>query len=90
MKTGWVILIAAIALVLGFIAGGLVGGAGGVIGGGLAGVCYTADAAVKEGFMTDDERRALLQSFTVKHPEVSAKLEAKGDLTSICSEILKS
>jgi hypothetical protein len=88
MKTGWVIVIALLTLVLGFIGGAMVGSAGGVLGGGLAGVCYTADVAVKEGLLTEEQKASLLQSLMSKHPELANKLEVKGDLSTLCKDLL--
>jgi hypothetical protein len=88
MKTGWVILIAVATLLLGFLAGAFAGSAGGAVGGGLAGVCYTAQIAVKDGMITADQKDTLLQSIASKHADVAGKLHFKGDLPSLCTDLL--
>lgn len=88
MRTGWVIVIALIALFVGFGAGGILGGATGAVGGGLAGVCFTADIAVKEGLLDDAQRNTLLQAINAKHPETANTLQATGDLVGVCKDVL--
>ena len=88
MKTGWVILIAVVTLILGFFVGVFVGSAGGAVGGGLAGVCYTSEIAVKEGMLSAEQKDALLNVIESKHADVAGKLRFKGNLPSLCTDLL--
>jgi hypothetical protein len=88
MKTGWVILIAVGTLIVGFLVGAVAGSAGGAVGGGLAAVCYTTQIAVREGMLTADQKDALLQAIESRHADVAGKLHFKGNLPSLCSDLL--
>lgn len=88
MKTVWVVLIAIACLALGAFAGTLLGGAGGVMGGSLAGVCHTAQVAVKEGLLTEAQRSTLLQAIASKHVDTAKQLAVSGDLQSACKDML--
>jgi len=87
MKTGWAIGLATLALVLGAAGGSVLGGVGGAVGGSLAGVCHTADIAVKEGLLTEAQKSALLQAMSTKYAEQGARLKATGDLALLCKDM---
>jgi phosphoribosylformylglycinamidine (FGAM) synthase-like amidotransferase family enzyme len=88
MKTGWVVLIALVSLLLGFAAGAALGGTTGAVGGGLAGICYTTQIAVKEGLISEQQSAALLQAIGTKYAATASRLEVKGDLQAVCRDIL--
>jgi hypothetical protein len=87
MKTGWVVLIALLCLVAGFLAGNYYGDMTGALSGALTAVCYTADAAVTEGYMTPEQRDEFLRGLTTKHQETWKELELEGDLATLCRDV---
>jgi drug/metabolite transporter (DMT)-like permease len=87
MKTGWVVLIAVLGVVAGFLAGNYYGDLTGALSGALTAVCYTADAAVAEGYMTAEQKDEFLRRLTTRHQEAWKDLELEGDLSTLCRDV---
>ena len=90
MKTGWVVLIALLAFLAGLFGGGVLGTAGGAVGGGLAGVCYTAQAAVREGLLSEGQRQQLLQALAARHGDALKAMQISGDIDTACRDLMQS
>jgi len=83
VKTGWAAAMALGALVVGFLGGGMVGGVAGSAAGGIGGLvgggCVALNAAVARGYLTPDERLAVLDGLLGQlRPEMRADLEKSG------------
>ncbi len=87
MKTGWVILIAVAALIVGGFGGMVMGGVGGAAGGSIVGVCYTTRVAMQQGMLTADQSDALLQAIAAKGANGGSKLGSAADLKTACSKM---
>jgi hypothetical protein len=83
VKTGWAAAVALGALVLGFLGGGMVGGVAGSAIGGVGGLvgggCVALNAAVGKGYLTSEQRLAVLDSMLAQlKPDMRADLEKSG------------
>jgi hypothetical protein len=83
VKTGWAAAMALGALVVGFLGGGMVGGvmgsASGGVGGLVGGACVALNAAAAKGYLSPDQRQAVLDSLLAQlKPGMRAELEKSG------------